>query len=48
MERFTCSRDRKTGVDLVAVCEPAKNAPFSYFSGWLNRREAVNSTFLIF
>ena len=33
MERFTCSRDRKTEVVLVAVCEPAKDARFSHFSG---------------
>ena len=37
MERFTCSRDRKTGVVLVAVCEPVKDARFSRFSWGLNR-----------
>ena len=37
IERFTSSRNRITGVVLIVVCELAKDARFSAFSGELKR-----------
>ena len=45
VERFTCSRDRKTEVVLVAVCEPTKDARFFHFSGGPKRARSRKFNF---